>query len=386
MKCVCEFVRNQYAKEIKIREYQKGDEKEIVQLLIHCFDGWPHIDTKLTSPDYWKWKYQKCPKKSIISVAVHNKKIIACHHLILQWIQIKKEKTYSCASVDFAVHPDYRGMKLSSRISDFADERMIAAGIKIRMNFTGNRILISKYTSSPNPQSRRPYFPKTIINMTRIQNIEKQIKEMPVKYGFIKKIGVKALQKWNRYLYTIPQKDNTGTEKQIDYFPEKISELIDSIYQNFDYIIQRDVDFLNWKYSYPNLGDYRKTIVEQDNKIQGYSVLYINRYNKDYPIGYIVDLITNPDKPSTTNDLLHDATEYFDKNNVNIVNCMTAKGNNFEKQLVKHGFLDSRHKFHIFTSQQGSKDLEALKKSDPNKIHMAWGDFDILPVNQKNEN
>jgi hypothetical protein len=30
--------------DIKVREYRPGDEKQIVDLLIEVFNGWPHFD------------------------------------------------------------------------------------------------------------------------------------------------------------------------------------------------------------------------------------------------------------------------------------------------------------------------------------------------------
>jgi len=120
--------------------------------------------------------------------------------------------------------------------------------------------------------------------------------------------------------------------------------------------------------------------VEEDGHIIGYSVLRINRYQSDYPVGYIVDLLTLPDRPDAANELVEDAIKYFDSRKINIINYQVVKGHPYERILKRHGFLDSRIKIYVFYQPLGNFDGMSKLKSTPEKTFISWGDHDILPV------
>lgn len=120
---------------------------------------------------------------------------------------------------------------------------------------------------------------------------------------------------------------------------------------------------------------------EEDGRIIGYMVLTINRYRPEYPVGFIVDLLTLPDRSDAANALVDDAILYFDENDVNIVNYMVVKGHLYEKILKRHGFLDSRIKIYLFYLASGMEDeIDELERSPSSEVHFSYGDIDSLPV------
>ena len=73
--------------------------------------------------------------------------------------------------------------------------------------------------------------------------------------------------------------------------------------------------------------------------------------------------------------------ECFDTDDVNIVNCLVAKGHPHEKVLKSLGFVDSRVKIRIFIDEyEGDSLFNGIAGSPPSKIHFSWGDHDSLPV------
>ena len=81
---------------------------------------------------------------------------------------------------------------------------------------------------------------------------------------------------------------------------------------------------------------------EEGGRIVGYSVIRVNRYSEEYPGGYIVDLLTLPDRLDVASDLISDAIRCFDDKNVNIIRTWVVKGHPFEQLFKLHGFLDTR--------------------------------------------
>ncbi|HUV34762.1 MAG TPA: hypothetical protein VMW22_07495, partial [Candidatus Desulfaltia sp.] len=149
-----------------------------------------------------------------------------------------------------------------------------------------------------------------------------------------------------------------------------------------DFICDRSADYLNWRYCDPRAGDFIAMMAEgDDGELLGYSVLRVNRYLESYPVGYIVDLLGRPGRSDVVEALAADSLEYFDTNDVNIVNCLVAKGHPHETALKKLGFVDSRVKIRIFIDEYEKKGLfNGIVGSPPSRIHFSWGDHDSLPV------
>ncbi len=113
----------------------------------------------------------------------------------------------------------------------------------------------------------------------------------------------------------------------------------------------------------------------------GYSVLRINRYRRNYPVGFIVDLLTLPDRMDAANALAADAVQFFDYSDINIVNYQVVKGHPYEGVLKRHGFVDSRIKAHVFILPlQDDTLLDKVKQTPASKVLISWGDHDVLPV------
>lgn len=99
--------------------------------------------------------------------------------------------------------------------------------------------------------------------------------------------------------------------------------------------------------------------VEGEGRILGFSVLKINRVRREYPVGFIVDMIASPSRWGVADRLIADAVDYFDDRSVNIVNGLIIKGQPFERIYGGHGFLDSGMHPHLY-------------------LHFSYGDIDSL--------
>jgi hypothetical protein len=163
-------------------------------------------------------------------------------------------------------------------------------------------------------------------------------------------------------------------DQRIDAFWEKLAE-------EYDYIIERDRSFLNWRYLDPRVGGFVVKQAEEEGEILGFIAMRTNRYSKEYPIGYIVDLLALPGRDDALHALLDAATKHFDGDNVNIVNCLVVKNHPNEKILNSHGFLDSRIKIKVYynTKLAGDRNVK-LAKLSPERTYISWGDYDTLPV------
>ena len=108
-------------------------------------------------------------------------------------------------------------------------------------------------------------------------------------------------------------------------------------------------------------------------------VLRINKHQIDSPIGYIVDLLTLPNRLDVTNALVQDAVKYFDDHHINIILCLIVKDHPYNAILKKNGFITKRERIPLF--YRGYTEIEELKQfesSSPSSIHFAYGDLDVI--------
>lgn len=372
--------------DIDIRPYREGDEKQITSLLKLVFNGWPHFEINCSPEEFWRWKYLDNPLNSqYVMLGVDDEKIIGCHHIQPMNVKIGSEIVKGSTSGDLAVHPDYRGKGLMSTISVPNEKRAEKNGIKYSYFITSNPILVKTFTSSKDHSKRRPAFPVTIRNHVRIQNIDLQLEEMPMNNPWLVKTGWRALKTIDR-ISEIVSSDSERSEdikiKQVHQFDIRIDSFWEKIKKSYDYILERKQDYLNWRYSDPRLVGYMKAVaLGKNDEIQGYIVYKINRYRKRYPIGYIVDLLTQNDRLDVAEALIAKAIDYFDKESINIVNCQHTQEKSITKALEKHGFLDGRINMHVFYNQYGGYNgMNNLTDIEAKRAYMAWGDHDALPV------
>lgn len=110
--------------------------------------------------------------------------------------------------------------------------------------------------------------------------------------------------------------DATGNNlviKECSEFDDRVDLFYESVKHQHNFIIERKQEHLNGRYTDPRGGNYHVLTVEEDNGFQGYIVLRINRFNKEYPVGRVVDLFTDSDRSGVTNSLVQEAKYYFDK-------------------------------------------------------------------------
>jgi GNAT superfamily N-acetyltransferase len=365
--------------EYDVRPFQLGDEEELVKLLDLGFKGWPNFDLTCSSLDHWKWKFKDNPMKTFfIVIGVHNKKIIGCGHEIPQKIKIG-DKFFACNyAADLTVHPDFRRIGITKKMIELIIKLRKDAGVEYVYYSSRNPTVIK------NLSKKYLRFPKTLLNLVRIRNINQQLKSMPMKNALLMKMGfrsAKSINKFRKLIIPEGQKDSgidgEITISKIDRFDKEVEEFWKQVSSHYEFILERNLKYLNWRYCDRRAGGFVVKKAEFDGQILGFSVLKINQYRRDYPVGYFVDLLTLPNMLNVANKLVEDAIGYFDTNNVNIINSLVVKNHPHVRTLKRNGFLDSRIKPVIF---YWGKELEKIKNISSEKVHFSYGDIDSLPT------
>jgi len=361
-----------------IRLYQAGDEKDIVPLLELVFNGWPRLDLGCAPLDHWIWKYRDNPSSAInIIVATSEDGIIGCDHAIQKRIKIGGEVHLCSLTGDVAVHPDYRNTGVWKKMIDFRGELRAKTGVRLNYFMTGNPVVVKSISKT------RPQFPHSLTNLVRIRDIDHHMRSIPTEKATFVRFGFRALKLTNRARYSLSRRKlwHDIDIVEVNSFDDKTDEFWRQVSGGYSFIAERSCTYLNWMYCDPRGGNFAIRQAVESGRIVGYVVLSINKYRGDYPVGFVVDLLTLPDRLDVAEMLATSAGEYFDERGVNIVNYLVIKGHPYSGLFRRLGFLDSRVKFHLFyRTKELSERMRDLKKRPPSDVMFTWGDHDTLPV------
>jgi len=364
-------------KEVEVRPFQPGEEEAIVELLELVFDGWPKFDLLCSPLEHWRWKYQTNPlRMSQIAVGVSDHIMIGCNHSLLSRIKVGNRVFLSSQGGDAAVRPDFMRMAIYRKMMDLKIKKGKESGVQIHYFLTWNPILRK---SLPKYYHR---FPHIVMNLFRIHDVDLHLRKQPVKYAFIYKYGFHLIKLANQSRNTLRLYRPSSCDFHIGkmtQFDERIESFWEEIKDHYNFIVERSREYLNWRYCDHRGGDYLVKIAQTDAKILGYMVLRINKHQIDYPIGYIVDLLTLPNRLDVTNALVEDAVNYFDDHHINIIICLIVKNHPCKAILERNGFITKRERIPLF--YRGYTEVEELRQfesSSPSSIHFAYGDLDVI--------
>ena len=348
------------------RPYKQGDENKIVPLLKTAFEKWPFFDIDCSPVEHWRWRYQDNPvNKTNVVVIEKNEEIIACGHNIINDIRIYGKDYLGSYGTDHCVDPNYQGQGLSKKITDAHHELRKKQGILFPYMVTLN----PKIISSGARKIAFPYvFPLSVIYLTRIEDINKHIQMKEVKQEYLARIS-HFLKR--TIISQDLQPDSDITINKVSRFNEKIDKFFEKINIYYDFIINKNRDYLNWRYCDPRAGRYEIRIVEEDGDIIGYGIFRINKLS-DYNEGYFVDLLAQPDRLDAAEALLLSGLVYFNENDVNAVSYQVIKGHPYEKLFNRYGFHGGEGERRVFYNYMGEDRLN-IENLSPEKVHFSFG-------------
>ncbi len=363
-----------------IRPYQTGDEDAIVEILDLCFDGWPSFELRCLPREHWEWKYLDNPSgKGSILVATSNDSVIGVNHFLPRRIKVFNKTIKGVYPADTVVHPDFRGMGVSTALRKTNIEDAKKKGFRYSYTVTSNPILIKSF------EKIRPRFPHKISNLVRIIDINKQLKAMPVKRPVITKWGYLTVNMLNSIQNKFESYNSSvnGNLKTINLhsFDHRFQSFLNELMTEHQYIVERSINYLNWRYCDPRSGEFIVKTAEENNKIVGFITFTINKIRKEYPIGVILDLLALDNRIDVLHRLVSEALTFYEKSHVNIITSQVISNHPVAKALKTHSFLDSRINLHMFCNPFDFNEFSELKNIKPRKLYHSYGDIDSLPTN-----
>jgi GNAT superfamily N-acetyltransferase len=365
---------------MEVSSFQKGNDIKIVDLLELVFDDWPYRDLDCTSKiEHWNWKYLDNPIGLFnIGLAWEKNKLVGCDHCYYLRVKIGDE-TFLCGiGADSAVHPEHRKKGIYTKMADLTKGIFNQHRANLAYWITTNPIFIE---SAKNKEL--PIFPHNIMKMMRINDMKQYLSETNSEHRFVKEIGYNIVSKMKlmKNLINHDAKKNYRPTRMRDikYFDERINTFWHGIEDHYSFIIKRDQDYLNYRYNDSRGGKYIVKILEDDKEILGYIVSGTRR-NNGYETGFIVDLLSKPNRIDVAKKLLSEALEQFDDKGINVVKSWIIKNHPYDQLFRKKGFIDSKRAspFVVFNLTSVGNEWNKVMESRPENIHFAMGDLDII--------
>jgi hypothetical protein len=355
-----------------IRLYKPGDEEEIVDVLKACYPEWKNTEYPL---EYWKWKYLENPYGSYVILAEWDGNIVGSEHRLLHKIKVDNKTVISSLGDDSATHPDYRRKGIYKNMVYFGDDITIEKKTVLRYG-------IQIHEASVIMVMRRGFtlFPFQISHMLKIKDVGTHFQNRPTKNYLVARIGFSVLKFLNR-LNKIIRHSGTYPEiniEDISMFDDRINSFWENIRIEYNFIIEKNRDYLNWRYCDPRSSNKGKYFVKQavkNNEILGFIVLEIGEKD-DYSEGYIVDLLALPDRMDVAGKLTAEALLFFRHSDINVVHYRVVKDHPYQALLRENGFIEVPSKLHLTIKFFREKEkIQIIKDSKPSQIHFNYGDY-----------
>ncbi|CAD6491099.1 MAG: Acetyltransferase (GNAT) domain protein [Candidatus Argoarchaeum ethanivorans] len=317
-----------------IRSYEKGDENGIFELM-KAVPEYPTLE-KEKWMRWWNWKYMDNPAGvSGIWVADHDGKIVGSRSTILVKMKIAGKPVMGSQNTDLITHPNYRRQGIFSALEKKSFDQLKDDGICITYSLPGPM-------SYPGYMKSGSFFDTHALQtMIRPFNLENALKRR-IKNEFLLKICAVTGNIFINIFYRAEKRPEVNglTITKISSFDDRVNDFWKKISNDYEIIVVRDKEYLNWRYvDIPNVR-YTIYLAEEREEICGYVVLECVK-EEGLSCGHILDIVAPLDRPEVIHSLLSKAIKYFKQESVDVIFCKMIADKIFYKIFRKNGFISS---------------------------------------------
>ncbi len=158
--------------EVSTRQYQEGDDEEIVALLKASFPSWKK---RKQAVDYWRWRYVRSPLKTHIAISTVKGRIAGVGHCMQLKIKLGEKIVISCYDDDYATYQKYRKIGVYKAVTNLTDSLKTGVGADFCYWITTNPIVLTKAMIH-----QQVTFPTPFSDLVRIRDVDRFLEKVPV--------------------------------------------------------------------------------------------------------------------------------------------------------------------------------------------------------------
>lgn len=171
-----------------------------------------------------------------------------------------------------------------------------------------------------------------------------------------------------------PPSGISWTVSTLSQFDQDHEPFIESAMTQFDFVGERTIAYLNWRYCDRRAGRFIVRIAEEDGASLGYAVTRVLDGNAQ-----LVDILALPRRADVAESLIRDAIQLADEGHASVITTRLPKRHPYRPALARAGFFDIGHIAGEMIVARGMPDEElAFLDTEDARIHLVYADSDSV--------
>jgi predicted acetyltransferase len=348
---------------MKISEWKnnKSENQSIIRLTKRVFG-----DQEIAQQSYFDWQYIQNPfGKAMISLAKEEEEVVGTNSIIPIDIWIERKLVKSSLACNVQVNPEYQNQGIFSKLLEVMDSIV-----------TKNNI--SFLYAVPNGNSYNAFIKH---NSTKIASLPLYVKILkPSKY-FDSQLG--KILKISDFIWKPKSCKNSKIESFKDKFSNEFEKILEKALERIPIIVNRSIEFLEWRYNHHPTRNYQTFILKEDNHIKGYIICRIANVNNKR-VGVIEDFLVDAHTKNKNDleNLVDIAINHLYNNGASVI-IATFNDKFLEGEILKKSGFFKAPKFLkpeplncIVMPFKKNKFIEKIKNY--NNWFFSFGDYDVF--------
>jgi hypothetical protein len=284
---------------MEIRSYQKGDEKEIMDLDARVL---PSVWNRRTLAN-WYWKYTETNPAgpSFIWLARHNAKIVAHFAAVPYRLKVFAGEVIASHSIGALVEEKYQNRGLLKLVGDRLMDDLVEHHIPCTWGF---------------PNQRAYRFEKEALGYEDLIHFDE----------------------WQLPKEKLSLEEPPLSFRKVTFFDQDYDRLWQECAPDYAIAVKRDQTYLNWRFIHRPDWWYFPYAVYRQKRLKGYVVLKLYREG-DMLRGHLLDIFCNRSDEETISQLLDGSINFFAEQGVDMVTTWIWGSQTVEQILSKKGFV-----------------------------------------------
>lgn len=160
----------------------------------------------------------------------------------------------------------------------------------------------------------------------------------------------------------------------LERFAAHHEPFIDEALSQFDFVPDRSIDYLNWRYLDQRAGPFTVRVAERDGELLGYAVTRVYR-----GAAYLADILARPDELLAAELLIRDSIALAREGGAAFINTRLSKRHPYGPALRRAGFADiGNHAGELISARHTPEEELAFLDWHGALIHHVLADSDFI--------
>ena len=312
------------------RTYRDGDEEGIFELWKAVYPE--HSYDQQQWMRWWRWMYKANPSgMGVICLAEHDGKIVGQTGEIPMMMKIGSESVLVGLGIDAMTHPEYRRKGILIELVKARRAESEKRGIRATYSFP-NRLsyaaMMTRGLTFDIATMQKVVRPLNWRNTMRTRTNNRLLLTVGrVAGGLLGTVFFRAGK--------VPVLEGL-TVARVSFFDERVNGLWRRISDQYQVMVLRSQEYLNWRYVAAPDRDYLIYVAERSGAVVGYLVLSRKQVDQA-KMGIIVDVFAESEK--VTRCLISEAVERCRQEKVDLLYSARIAGTSLARAYRRNGFL-----------------------------------------------